>query len=206
MTIIIAPTVAGLIFDLDGTLADTMSLHYAAWHETFTAYGVTCPQAFLESLNGVPTEIIVTYFNETFGYCLDPEQFAKEKETRARAKLPQARPIPLIAAVVNSNRGRLPMAVATGGNLANAEMTLQAIDMASCFEALVTADDPVLPKPAPDIFLEAARRLQVEPRHCQVFEDADCGLEAARKAGMFTTDVRPLLRGLSSKDKMAKLP
>jgi beta-phosphoglucomutase-like phosphatase (HAD superfamily) len=195
MTIIIAPTVAGLIFDLDGTLADTMALHYAAWHETFTAYGITCPQAFLESLNGVPTEIIVTYFNETFGYCLDPVQFAKEKEMRARAKLPQARPIPLVAAVVRNNRGRLPMAVATGGKLANAEMILQAIDMVSCFEALVTADDPVLPKPAPDIFLEAARRLQVEPDHCQVFEDADCGLEAARKAGMFTTDVRLLLQG-----------
>lgn len=206
MTMLIAPTVEGLIFDLDGTLADTMPLHYAAWYETFTAHGVTCPQAFLESLNGVPTEIIVSYFNETFGYCLDPERFAREKEIRVRAKLPQARPIPLIAAVVNSYRGRLPMAVATGGNLANAEMILQAIDMESCFEALITADDPVLPKPAPDIFLEAARRLQVEPSRCQVFEDADCGLEAARKAGMFSTDVRPLLQGLSTTGGTAKLP
>jgi HAD superfamily hydrolase (TIGR01509 family) len=206
MTITISPTAAGLIFDLDGTLADTMPLHYTAWHETFTAYGVICPQAFLENLNGVPTEIIVTYFNETFGYCLDPEQFAREKETRARAKLPQARPIPLIAAVVNSYKGRLPRAVATGGNFTNAQMTLQAIGMASCFEALVTANDPVPPKPAPDIFLEAARRLRVEPRRCQVFEDADCGLEAARKAGMFTTDVRPLLQELSITDRMAKLP
>jgi HAD superfamily hydrolase (TIGR01509 family) len=61
----------------------------------------------------------------------------------------------------------------------------------SCFTAIITADDKdIQPKPSPEIFLEAARRIDVTPQFCQVFEDGDLGLEAARKAGMLATDIR----------------
>jgi HAD superfamily hydrolase (TIGR01509 family) len=72
-------------------------------------------------------------------------------------------------------------------------LTLRALGLADCFETIITADDPVKPKPDPDIFLEAARRMRVAPSHCQVFEDGDAGLEAARKAGMVATDIRPFV-------------
>jgi HAD superfamily hydrolase (TIGR01509 family) len=85
------------------------------------------------------------------------------------------------------------MAVASGGKLSNVQMELDSAKIGNIFTALVTADDDVAPKPSPDIFLEAARRLNVPPHLCQVFEDGDLGLEAAGKAGMLVTDVRPFL-------------
>jgi HAD superfamily hydrolase (TIGR01509 family) len=85
------------------------------------------------------------------------------------------------------------MAVASGGTRDNVLLTLDVLGLADFFEAIITADDPVKPKPDPDIFLEAARRMQVEPIHCQVFEDGDAGLKAARMAGMVATDIRPFV-------------
>ena len=82
------------------------------------------------------------------------------------------------------------MAVASGGTRENVMLTLRSIGLESCFAAVLTSDDDVAPKPDPEIFIEAARRMKVAPGACQVFEDGDAGLEAARKAGMFMTDVR----------------
>jgi beta-phosphoglucomutase-like phosphatase (HAD superfamily) len=189
----IAPDVKALIFDLDGTLADTMPLHYKAWHETFAASGVVCPQSFLESRNGIPTEIIVSQFNDAFGHNLDPVEFAHAKEARVVDGLLSVQPVAPVAELVDFYQGQLPMAVATGGRGVHANLILQALKLQNAFAAIITADDPVRPKPSPDIFLEAAQRLGVEPRYCQVFEDADPGLEAACKAGMVATDIRSYL-------------
>jgi HAD superfamily hydrolase (TIGR01509 family) len=82
------------------------------------------------------------------------------------------------------------MAVASGGVRENVDLELEALQIRDVFQAIVTADDDVRPKPSPDIFLEAARRIGVAPEFCQVFEDGDLGLEAARIAGMLPTDVR----------------
>jgi HAD superfamily hydrolase (TIGR01509 family) len=82
------------------------------------------------------------------------------------------------------------MAVASGGTRKNVTLELEAIQLKDFFEVILSADDDIRPKPAPDIFLEAARRLGVEPRYCQVFEDGDLGLEAAKAADMLPTDVR----------------
>ena len=89
--------------------------------------------------------------------------------------------------------GVLPMAVASGGKAANVRRTLEATGLAGLFPVVLTADDDLAPKPAPDLFLAAARLLGVEPHYCQVFEDGDPGLEAARTAGMIATDIRPIL-------------
>ena len=182
--------VRGLIFDCDGTLADTMALHYTAWEETFAAQGLACPLEFLIRHNGKPTDRIVAQYNVEFNQNLDVERFTADKERRAWARLDQARPLEPVAALARQYQGVLPMAVVSGGTRANVERILRAIGLWDLFPVVLTADDGLPPKPAPDLFLEAARRLGVEPRLCQAFEDADAGLEAIRRAGMLAIDVR----------------
>jgi beta-phosphoglucomutase-like phosphatase (HAD superfamily) len=190
----VQPQVRGLIFDCDGTLADTMPTHWKAWHETFAAYGKTCPHAFLVRCMGIPSREIVRLYNAAFGENFDPRQFSAEKDRRSLAGLASVGPIVPVVEVVRRFRGKLPMAVASGGIRMNVETALAAIGLADCFETILTADDDVPPKPSPAIFVEAARRLGVDPADCQVFEDGDAGLEAACKAGMIATDIRPYLK------------
>lgn len=179
-----------LIFDCDGTLADTMSLHWEAWQEAFTVSGKICPANFLDDLKGVPAEKIIAHLNESYGYGLDIKRFAKEKQRRVQRKLLRAKPIDPVVEIAKRYKNRLPMAVVSGGTKANVHLTLEAIGLENFFDPIITADDPVRPKPAPDIFLEAAGRLNMEPRYCQVFEDSDLGIEGAQKAGMTVIDVR----------------
>jgi len=185
--------IRGLIFDCDGTLADTMPAHTEAWCETFAAFGFQCPDGFIDQVKGMSAVKIVEEFNRRYHQRIDAVRFAAEKNRRARNKLHGARPIAPVVAIARTYHGRLPMAVASGGTRENVLLTLAAIGLQDHFVTVLTADDPVRPKPSPDIFLEAARRLHVDPGCCQVFEDGDAGLEAARNAGMLATDVRPLL-------------
>ncbi|MGD2009480.1 MAG: HAD family phosphatase [Desulfobacterales bacterium] len=193
MMISVAPGIKGLIFDCDGTLADTMPIHIAAWCDSFAAHGVSCPEDFIQSVTGMPAEKIVAVFNQRYHHHIDALVFAAEKNRRARERLSEAAPIDAVVDIVRRCRGILPMAVASGGTRENVLLTLDILGLTDCFETIITADDPVKPKPDPDIFLEAARRMRVEPSHCQVFEDGDAGLEAARTAGMVATDIRPFV-------------
>ena len=185
--------IRGLIFDCDGTLVDSLPLHYAAWKETFAERGLTCPIEFLLRHNGKPTDRIVGLYNAEFGQTLAIAQFTEDKERRTYALLDQTPPLEPVAAVARCYAGRLPMAVVSGSNRANVERALQAAGLRELFSVILTADEGLPPKPAPDLFLEAARRMGVNPRDCQVFEDADSGLEAARGAWMLATDVRPVI-------------
>ena len=167
-----------------------MSLHWEAWQEAFTAIGKRCPANFLNDLKGTPAEEIIARLNESYGYDLDIKRFAKEKQRRVQRKLLRAKPIDPVVEIAKRYKNRFPMAVVSGGTKANVQLTLEAIGLENFFDLIITADDPVKPKPSPDIFLEAARRLNMEPRYCQVFEDSDLGIEGAQKAGMTVTDVR----------------
>ena len=189
----IFPDTKGLIFDCDGTLADTMPLHMEAWCETFADYNEECPYEFIHNLKGTPAEKIVELFNQKFGRKINPIPFAHDKNRRSRKKLRQAKPINPVIKIVKDYRGRLPMAVASGGTRRNVLLTLETIGLKDDFVTIITADDKLKSKPAPDIFIEAARRMKVEPPYCQVFEDGDVGLQAARVAGMMATDVRPYI-------------
>ena len=141
-------------------------------------------------MKGVPTDGIITAFNQEYGYNFDIHKFTEEKEACAKRRLLDVKPIEPVVALVYEYHGRLPMAVASGGPLETVLVSLDAIAITKYFEAFVTADDPVDPKPAPGIFLEAARQLGIDPIECQVFEDADMGIKAAQAAGMIVTDVR----------------
>lgn len=190
--------VQGLIFDCDGTLVDTLPLHYMAWEETFAALGLTCPLEFLIRHNGKPTDQIVALYNADFDQNIDIRQFTVNKERRTYVLLEQTRPLEPVAMLARRHHGRLPMAVVSGSNRPNVERALRAAGLRDLFPVVLTADDGLPSKPAPDLFLEAARRLGVEPGLCQAFEDADAGLEAIRHAGMLATDVRPFGGGYRS--------
>ena len=186
----VLPGIEGLIFDCDGTLADTTPIHIKAWCDTFADYGFRCPEAFLHSVKGMPAGRIVERFNRLYGHRIDPVAFARQKNDRAREKLHESQPIEPVAAIVRQNRGKLPMAVASGGTRENVLLTLEAVGFGDFFTAVLTSDDDIPPKPNPELFFEAARRMKVAAASCQVFEDGDAGLEAARRAGMAATDVR----------------
>lgn len=188
----IPPGTEGLLFDCDGTLADTMPIHYKAWYDTLLEYGIECPRSFIDRHAGVPTRLIVEHINRDFGVDLDPVRIADEKEARFELRLHESQPVEEVVATARAYAGRLPMGVVSGGTRNLVVPTLQAIDVLDLFQVIVTADDPVRPKPAPDVFLEGARRLGVPPEQCHVFEDGEPGIIAARAAGMTVTDVRQL--------------
>lgn len=187
-------SVRGLIFDCDGTLADSMPLHLKSWHDEFAAHGLTCPQEFLDVRKGAAVADIVREFNRAFHADLDPERFASNKEKRSLEKLRSVRPIRPVIDIVLDHLGRLPMAVVSGGSRTNVMLTLEVLGLKQAFETVITSDDGFPSKPAPDMFLEAARRMGLAPESCRVYEDGDLGLEAARKAGMNAVDVRPLFQ------------
>ncbi len=189
----VAPGVEGLIFDCDGTLVDSMPIHWECWHGTFAKFGATCPPEFLDRLKGVPTHGIIAQFNEAFGYDFDVAEFTEAKENLAKEKLLHVKEIEPVTALVYKYHKTLPMAVASGGPFETVKLSLDVTGLSKYFEVYITADDPVAPKPSPDIFLEAARRIGVAPEKCQVFEDADMGVKAALDAGMVITDVRKYL-------------
>ena len=187
-----------LLFDCDGTLADTMPLHHAAWNEALLPYGIDCPPSFIDSNAGLPAYHTVHAAGRHWGVELDAEKIAHDKEAIFEEMLPQAQPIEIVLATARAYHGKLPMGVVSGGMRRLVIQTLRGMDAEGLFTVLVTADDPVPPKPAPDVFLEAARQLGVDPAKCHVFEDGDPGIIAAKAAGMTVTDVRIVLAAKTS--------
>ncbi len=190
-TALLSQDFPGAIFDCDGTLADTMPLHYRAWVETLERYDTEFAEQLFYDLGGVPTLNIVHILNDRFGYALHPDEVAHAKEARYEELLPQAEPVPQIVELVRAYHGRMPLAVASGGLRRLVDKTVAALGLTAHFDAVCTAEDVPRGKPEPDLFLLAAERMGVAPSGCVVFEDADLGLEAARRAGMTGIDVRP---------------
>jgi len=182
--------VKGLIFDCDGTLVDSMPLHMKAWEHVISEKGGIWDYQFFFSKKGTPEERLVYLYNVQFDRKLDPRETVRAKHEFFRSFAEELKPIPHVLEVVNMCRGKLPMAVASGGVREIVSLELDVVKIKDLFQTILTADDNIKPKPAPDIFLEAAKRLGVAPACCQVFEDGDLGLEAARIAGMLPTDVR----------------
>lgn len=181
-----------LIFDCDGTLADTMPAHFVAWNVVLHRYQLHLDEDRFYALGGVPTENIVAMLAGEAGVTIDVPAVAREKDEEFHLVLHQIGRIEAVVSIAEANRGKLPMAVATGTVRWSADRVLRQIGVLDWFDAIVCADEVERPKPAPDVYLEAARRLGVAPADCRVYEDTDLGLEGARAAGMDVVDVRPL--------------
>ena len=183
----------GIIFDCDGTLADTMPLHWRAWQVIAKRHGFSLPEERFYSLGGVPSRDILRVLSTEQGIPLDPLTVAREKEAVYLPLIAQVEPINTVVGVARENYGKIPLAVASGGTKSIIEQVLAHLGIRDLFQAIVTSEDIVNQKPAPDIFLEAARRLGVPPQFCRAYEDTDLGMKAIRAAGMEAVDVRKLL-------------
>jgi len=185
----------GFIFDLDGTLADTMPAHYQAWMVTAKLYGLTFPEDLFYGLGGMPTKKIAAMLIEQAGKRADPLEVAAHKERTFVASLSTPgiiQPIAPVVEIARAHRAEGPLAIASGGQRHLVERTLAMIGIADWFSVVLCSEDTTRHKPEPDVFLEAARRLGADPPACTVYEDTDIGLEAARRANMRVVDVRPL--------------
>ncbi len=174
------------IFDCDGTLADTMPLHYQAYLDILRPRGFDFPEELFYAWGGVPAAGVVDLLNEHFGWALPSEEIGERKEARFSELIPQVKPIGPVVDFMRGVAGRFPIAVASGGLKPLVLATLEALGIHEHFQAVVTSEDVEHGKPAPDTYLEAARRLGVEPSACLVFEDTPLGIEAATAAGMKT--------------------
>lgn len=184
----------GLIFDCDGTLVDTMPLHWQAWHMITQRHGLHFPEDRFYALGGVPSRDILKILATEQGRSLDHIAVAHEKEEAYLELMPQAGPIRAVVEIARASHGKIPMAVASGGSQKVICQVLERMGIRHFFDAVVTNEMVKHQKPAPDIFLEAARQIGVEPRFCRAYEDTDLGLEAIRAAGMEAVDVRELGR------------
>jgi beta-phosphoglucomutase-like phosphatase (HAD superfamily) len=198
----------GFIFDLDGTLADTMPSHFVAWSRVAARHGLTFPEPRFYSLGGVPTDKIAAMLITEAGLTLDPRAIALEKEQTYYDGLGPGgiRGIEPVLALARTHRERNegPLAIASGSVRRLVTRTLDALAIADWFAAIVAAEDTARHKPEPDVFLEAARRIGVDPAACTVYEDTDIGLEAARRAGMHPVDVRPLIAAAAAEPPLTK--
>lgn len=180
------------IFDLDGTLADTMPVHFRAWQKVARTHGLSFPESRFYAMGGVPTSKIAATLIAEQGLTLDPLAITREKEEAVMELFTEVRPIDAVVEIARRCRDAGPVAIASGGDRRMVERTLKQIGLGDFFPVVVAAEDTTRHKPEPDVFLEAARRLGVSPDICTVYEDTDLGLEAARRAGMRGVDVRPL--------------
>ena len=187
----------GLIFDCDGTIVDTMPIHYAAWSSTTAKHGLVFPEDRFYALGGVSPFEVLRMLSEEQGIEIDSETVTFQKEARYMELIGDAAEIPEVMKIVRESHGKIPMAIASGGTHETVEGILKHCGIQHYFDAIVTSQDVVNSKPAPDTFLEAAKRINVAPEKCRAYEDADMGIKAILAAGMEPVDVRDILAAAS---------
>lgn len=186
---------SAIIFDCDGTLVDTAPVYHRAYNTVLGRYATEMPADWYFARLGLSAEALLREYASEFGLRLEPAELMEPLAEAYRKGLHDLRVIEIVASVAQHYHERVPMAVASAGKREIVEATLNATGIRDLLQEVVTVDDVGgQTKPAPDLFLEAARRLGVRASECTVFEDSDEGLEAARRAGMTATDVRTIYR------------
>jgi beta-phosphoglucomutase-like phosphatase (HAD superfamily) len=179
----------GLIFDVDGTICDTMPVHFIAWREVSEEQGIPFTPELFAEVTGVPALQTSLYLKNKFGKDFDEHEFTLKKEEIFEKNMHKARPITPVVSLIRSYKGILPMACGTGGSQYLAWKTLEMVGVKDCIEHVVAAENVTHHKPHPETFLKAAELINVPPSLCQVFEDGKLGIQAAKAAGMMATDV-----------------
>jgi HAD superfamily hydrolase (TIGR01509 family) len=177
------------LFDCDGTIADSMPLHYIAWKKALEEWNCKYEEDLFYSWGGKPVRDIIAGLNEMQGLNMPIEALAKRKESLYLEQLPQLKPIPEVLEHIEAQHGRIPFAVVSGSRRESVVGSLTALHLLDKFDTIVAAEDYKNGKPAPDAFLLASARLGVPPEDCLVFEDTELGIEAATAAGMASVRV-----------------
>lgn len=175
-----------VIFDCDGTLVDSMPAHFEAWCEALSLHGAggIFKEDVFFAMGGRPTRDIVVEINDEYGLKLDPGSVAFAKREAFLKRMHSISLIDEVAEFARSLRGKVPMAVASGGSRMIVEKTLHVVGISDWFDEVVTADDVIEGKPAPEIYLKAAKLLNMTPADCLALDDAPAGIISAQRAGM----------------------
>ena len=191
---------SALIFDCDGTLVDTAPAHFSAIAQALSRQGHSIARDWYMSRTGLTPNALLDAHEARLAAQLGTQSGAPQPLDRTavyrcyddlyRASLHLLQEVSAVADLARAWHGRVPMAVASNGHRLNVESSLRATGLLGLFDHLVAAEDVAHGKPAPDVFLEAARRMHVAPTGCLVLEDTDEGLAAANAAGMRAVDIR----------------
>lgn len=193
MTIQVHPEAKALIFDLDGTLSNSLPVHVATWNTIGEKYNFKFDPKIVTEMTGRPTIEFARHIVERYNLSVEPEKIVKQKQRSFWDSSNLLEPVAEILSIVKEYHGKLPMSIGTGASRRSTEVQLDALGLTEYFDAIVSADDVTKHKPQPETFLSCARQMNIDPKYCQVFEDGDLGIEAAKKAGMIVTDVRPYI-------------
>ncbi len=179
-----AGTFRAYLFDCDGTIADSMPLHYIAWKKALEEWNCEYPEDLFYSWGGKPVRKIIADLNQMHGINMPVDALAERKESFYLAQLPQLKGIPEVLEHIEAQHGLIPFAVVSGSRRESVVGSLKVLNLLDKFDTIVSAEDYKNGKPAPDGFLLAAERLGVAPKDCLVFEDTQLGIQAATAAGM----------------------
>jgi beta-phosphoglucomutase family hydrolase len=177
------------LFDCDGTIVDSMPLHYVAWKRALGEQGCPFPEDKFYAMGGMPVRDIIAALNDEHALGMPIEQTAHVKEQYYTEMIEDLKAIPEVLAHIEDQHGRIPFAVVSGSTRDSVETSLGQLGLLGRFDAFVCAGDYAKGKPDPEPFLTAARLLGVKPEECLVFEDADVGVAAAKAAGMAVVKV-----------------
>ncbi|MGW3606922.1 HAD family hydrolase [Micromonospora sp. NPDC005161] len=180
---------AAYLFDCDGTIIDSMPLHYLAWQRALDEWGCEFPEDLFYAWGGRPAVDIIVTLNEQYGLAMPVATVDERRESYYQELLPQLAAVPEVLAHIHDAHRRVPFAVVSGGTRASVTASLGALDLLDRFDVLVCAGDYTRAKPDPEAFLLAAEQLGVPPGACLVFEDTDLGIQAATAAGMASVRV-----------------
>jgi beta-phosphoglucomutase-like phosphatase (HAD superfamily) len=182
-----------ILFDCDGTLIDTYALHLGSFQRTLAAYGLTMERDWYMARGGLtPEGLLLAYADQVAPLPATIDELMVRVTAEFQGNLHTLREISLVADLARAWHRQVPMAVASNGTHINVSGSLEAAGLLQYFDAIVAIDDVERGKPAPDVYLEAARRVGVVAERCVVLEDSDEGMMSAAAAGMMAIDVRPL--------------
>jgi HAD superfamily hydrolase (TIGR01509 family) len=179
------------LFDCDGTIVDSMPLHYIAWRKALAEWNCAFDEQLFYAWGGTPVAEIISLLNEQQGLSMSVETVSSRKENSYRELLPQLQAIPEVLEHIDAQRGRIPFAVVSGSTRESVIASLVTLKLLDRFDTMVCAGDYQKGKPDPECFLLAASRLGVVPETCLVFEDTDMGIQAAAAAGMASVRIPP---------------
>jgi beta-phosphoglucomutase family hydrolase len=179
------------LFDCDGTVVDSMPLHYIAWKKALAEWNCTFDEQLFYAWGGIPVAEIISLLNQRQGLSMSVEDVSSQKENIYLELLPQLKAIPEVVEHIEDQHGRIPFAVVSGSARESVTASLTVVRLLDRFDALVCAGDYKKSKPDPEAFLLAAAKLGVAAESCLVFEDTDMGIQAANAAGMASVKIPP---------------